>query len=192
MPNTLSDPRIKIFLPSRRLHLFTGEQLVKEYPVAIGKPSTPTPVGEFSVRAKIMYPGGVFGTRWMEFKPHYGIHGTNNPASIGTMASLGCVRMYNSDVEDLFSRVRMGTPVTIVNTTVDGPHYPFEPTNPSNPGNPVNPGDYPSTQKTYVVKSEDTLWKISQRFGTTIAQILAVNNIPNPHQLQIGQIINLP
>ncbi len=191
MPNYLSDPRIKIFLPSRRLHLLTGEQLVKEYPVAIGKPSTPTPVGEFSIRAKIMYPGGVFGTRWMEFKPHYGIHGTNNPASIGTMASLGCVRMHNSDVEDLFSRVRMGTPVIIVNAPIDGPHFPLEPTNPSNPINPGNPSGSPGL-KTYIVRSGDTLWKISQRFGTTISQILAVNNIPNPHQLQIGQVINLP
>ena len=38
----------------------------------------------------------------------YGIHGTNNPQSIGHNASHGCVRMRNRDVEDLFARVAVG------------------------------------------------------------------------------------
>jgi len=46
-------------------------------------------------------------------QPHYGIHGTNNPASIGTAASNGCIRMYNEDVNELFNLVSVGTPVTI-------------------------------------------------------------------------------
>ncbi|HYF81796.1 MAG TPA: L,D-transpeptidase [Clostridia bacterium] len=45
--------------------------------------------------------------------PSYGIHGTNNPASIGTAASNGCVRMFNKDVEDLFNNVGVGTVVRI-------------------------------------------------------------------------------
>ena len=45
----------------------------------------------------------VFGTRWMGLsKPHYGIHGTNNPSSIGKAVSLGCIRMYNRDIEIIF------------------------------------------------------------------------------------------
>ncbi|CCF15163.1 putative L,D-transpeptidase YkuD domain protein [Brevibacillus laterosporus GI-9] len=46
-------------------------------------------------------------------KPHYGIHGTNNPASIGKYVSHGCIRMYNRDVETLAKLVPIGTPVYI-------------------------------------------------------------------------------
>jgi lipoprotein-anchoring transpeptidase ErfK/SrfK len=44
----------------------------------------------------------------------YGIHGTNRPETIGTFASYGCFRMYNKDILDLFSRVAIGTSVTVV------------------------------------------------------------------------------
>jgi lipoprotein-anchoring transpeptidase ErfK/SrfK len=43
----------------------------------------------------------------------YAIHGTNNPASIGTYASYGCIRMHNRDIVDLFERVSVGTPVVV-------------------------------------------------------------------------------
>lgn len=46
-------------------------------------------------------------------KPHYGIHGTNNPASIGKNLSHGCIRMFNHDVLELSSRVPLGTMVSI-------------------------------------------------------------------------------
>ena len=99
---------------AKTLSLYSNSNLIKSYPVAIGKPSTPTPVGTFTIVNKQLNPGGPFGTRWMGLsKPHYGIHGTNNPASIGTAASNGCIRMYNRDVEDLFNRVRVGTVVRI-------------------------------------------------------------------------------
>jgi lipoprotein-anchoring transpeptidase ErfK/SrfK len=44
----------------------------------------------------------------------YGIHGTNRPKLIGTAVSYGCIRMRNSDILDLFSRVKIGTPVFVV------------------------------------------------------------------------------
>jgi lipoprotein-anchoring transpeptidase ErfK/SrfK len=44
----------------------------------------------------------------------YAIHGTNRPSSIGTFASHGCFRMHNRDVLDLFGRVSVGTPVTVI------------------------------------------------------------------------------
>ena len=44
----------------------------------------------------------------------YGIHGTNNSASIGKEASYGCIRMKNSDVLNLYAKVRVGTPVYVV------------------------------------------------------------------------------
>lgn len=43
----------------------------------------------------------------------YAIHGTNRPDSIGTKASYGCIRMYNHDIIDLFTRVSVGTPVVV-------------------------------------------------------------------------------
>ena len=43
----------------------------------------------------------------------YAIHGTNRPSSIGTFASYGCIRMYNSDILDLFNRVHVGTQVLV-------------------------------------------------------------------------------
>ncbi len=43
----------------------------------------------------------------------YAIHGTNAPASIGGFVSHGCIRMHNADVLDLYSRVSVGTPVTV-------------------------------------------------------------------------------
>ena len=44
----------------------------------------------------------------------YAIHGTNNPGSIGRFVSHGCIRMYNSDVMDLYNRVSLGTPVVVL------------------------------------------------------------------------------
>jgi L,D-transpeptidase ErfK/SrfK len=44
----------------------------------------------------------------------YGIHGTNNPKSIGKAVSHGCVRMYNTDVIEVYERTPVGTPVTII------------------------------------------------------------------------------
>jgi len=46
-------------------------------------------------------------------RPHYGIHGTNDPSSIGKFVSHGCIRMYNSDVVGLSNLVPIGTQVTI-------------------------------------------------------------------------------
>ena len=43
----------------------------------------------------------------------YAIHGTNNPGSIGGFVSYGCIRMRNEDIKDLYSRVRVGTKVTV-------------------------------------------------------------------------------
>ena len=43
----------------------------------------------------------------------YAIHGTNDPASIGHFVSYGCIRMHNEDVLDLYSRIRIGTPVVV-------------------------------------------------------------------------------
>lgn len=89
----------------------------KTYPVCVGKPATPTPVGEWRVVYKSTNWGGGFGTRWLGLNVPwgiYGIHGTNKPWSVGRAESHGCVRMFNRDVEELYAWVSVGTPVKII------------------------------------------------------------------------------
>lgn len=107
--------QIKIYLGKRRLQHFQGDRLLQEYPIAVGKPSTPTPTGEYRVINKILNPGGPFGTRWMGISaPGVGIHGTNTPRLIGYAVSHGCIRMHNEDVEKLYPQIPVGTKVTIL------------------------------------------------------------------------------
>ncbi len=117
------------------LTLYNNMEVVKRYPVAVGKPSWPTPSGEFKVISKQKNPAWINpGSAWAANMPKYIppgpgnplgtralalnspgvlIHGTSNAGSIGTRASHGCIRMHMRDVEDLFERVEVGTPVII-------------------------------------------------------------------------------
>lgn len=111
---------IVIHVDTERLTLtvYADGKPYKTYPVAVGRPkaSTLTPVGEWRVIHKGVNWGGGFGTRWLGLNVPwgiYGIHGTNNPASIGTRASAGCIRMFNHDVEELYEWVPIGTRVII-------------------------------------------------------------------------------
>lgn len=109
-------PRANILLvkSQRQLTLFDGNSPVRQYPVAIGKPSTPTPVGNYAIATKIVNPGGVLGSRWMGLNyDAYGVHGTNAPWLIGQMVSNGCIRMHNAHAEELFTLVNVGTPIYI-------------------------------------------------------------------------------
>ena len=109
---------------------------MKTYSVAPGRPAYPTPTGSFVIISKVVNPtwtppnspwaaGAVpigpgtddpLQARWMGLStPGVGIHGTNEPWTVGTHASHGCIRMRVPDVKDLFNRVFIGTPVQIVN-----------------------------------------------------------------------------
>ncbi|MBU5443434.1 L,D-transpeptidase [Paenibacillus sp. CECT 9249] len=106
--------RIIVDLSDRMLYLLNDDIVVRGYPVGIGKMLTQTPSGEFTIVNKSPNPGGPFGAYWMGLsKPHYGIHGTNNPSSIGKEVSHGCIRMYNQDVLELAKMIPVGTRVTI-------------------------------------------------------------------------------
>ena len=60
-------------------------------------------------------PSNPLGARAMYLgKTLYRIHGTNQPSTIGTFVSSGCIRLVNEDVEDLFSRVQVGTRVVVL------------------------------------------------------------------------------
>ncbi|EGW37592.1 L,D-transpeptidase [Desulfosporosinus sp. OT] len=99
---------------NRQLYLLQDGNVIKTYPVGIGKMLTATPTGTFKIINKAPNPGGPFGVMWMGLsKPHYGIHGTNDPQSIGKQVSKGCVRMFNSDVIELSKIVPIGVRVTI-------------------------------------------------------------------------------
>jgi lipoprotein-anchoring transpeptidase ErfK/SrfK len=119
--------RIVVSFPDRKLALVEGEHVIKVYDIAVGKPSTPSPAGEFQIVNHIANPtwygpgkvvgpgaGNPAGTRWMGLSaPGYGIHGTNAPSSIGKAASHGCIRMRNRDVEELFELVGVGVTVEL-------------------------------------------------------------------------------
>lgn len=121
--------RIVVNIAARTLYHYVDDALVKEYSIAVGKPSTPSPQGEYRVVEKIENPwwfpttpgmdpvpsgpGNPLGYRWIGFAETYGIHGTNAPWSIGTSASKGCIRMHEEDVEELFAQIPVGTPVSV-------------------------------------------------------------------------------
>ena len=99
------------------LTLYRNGAIYKTYPIAVGKAATPTPRGTFHIKNKALNPGGPFGARWMGLSATsgcYGIHGTNNPSSIGKSISNGCIRMHNKDVIELFNLVPIGTVVKII------------------------------------------------------------------------------
>lgn len=126
---------IKINIAAQILRLYSKGAVIKEYPIAVGKPTSKTPIGNFKVinkvvnpywnnKGKIVAPGPAnpLGIRWIGLNaPNgvYGIHGNNVPKSIGTFASGGCIRMNNRDVEELYSIISVGTPVQIVYEDVE-------------------------------------------------------------------------
>jgi peptidoglycan hydrolase-like protein with peptidoglycan-binding domain len=101
----------------RVLTVFNDGLTHAQFPVAIGKPDTPSPIGSWKVVNKSANWGTGFGTRWMQISVPwgiYGIHGTNKPHSIGSMASHGCFRMFNGHVETIYPWIKVGTSVTVI------------------------------------------------------------------------------
>ncbi|MDQ3948888.1 MAG: L,D-transpeptidase [Gemmatimonadota bacterium] len=116
--------RLRVSLGQRRLVIEDGGQVVREFGVAIGSPSFPTPKGQFTIRKMIWNPAWVppKNRAWARGKqprnpgdpanpmqtvkiffrePYYYIHGTNDPKSIGEAASHGCLRMTPEDAAEL-------------------------------------------------------------------------------------------
>jgi hypothetical protein len=133
---TISVPEESVRLLVRKhehvLWLLLGEVPVRSFPVGLGMNGR-TPEGMFDVEEMMPRPdywppggkrvpfgqkGNPLGTRWMGFRDTpdaqgYGIHGTDDPSSVGKDLSQGCVRLANSDVEQLFTWVVVGTRVEI-------------------------------------------------------------------------------
>jgi hypothetical protein len=119
---------IVVSLEDRKLALVEDGKVTKIYPVAVGKPSTPSPMGTFTIDRRVANPvyhhdgkrvqpgpANPVGTRWMGLSVRgYGIHGTNSPKSIGKAASHGCIRMAKPDLEELFALVQVGDTVEMI------------------------------------------------------------------------------
>ena len=141
LPDVANPKRLELSLSQRRVSLIDGNEVVKSFPVAVGKPGWETPVGSHKIQTKFVdppwrhwdggevVPGGdpenPLGTRWIGFWEGKarsgsigvaGFHGTTPKAraSIGSAASHGCVRMYKEDIEELFELVEVGMTVDVV------------------------------------------------------------------------------
>ena len=130
---------IRVDTKTNILEVREGEKLVAAYPVTVGSAHTTSPIGEWKVRgiAKmptfrwdkemlrhgtrsanfyLLRPGprNPVGVMWIALnKKGIGIHGTNDPASIGHAASHGCVRLANWDIVRLATKIKAGDKVSI-------------------------------------------------------------------------------
>ena len=129
--------RIEVSLSTRNLQVVDAATVVFDAPVSVGRSSTPTPTGTFSVTDIVpsVDPTGSYGpvalalNGYSEVMDRFGsqsvagspddlapvlaIHGTNRPDSIGRAASNGCPRLFNDDMVELVNLVPAGTPVEI-------------------------------------------------------------------------------
>jgi lipoprotein-anchoring transpeptidase ErfK/SrfK len=119
---------IVVSLEDRKLALVEDGQVKRVYTVAVGKPTTPSPTGTYTIARRVKNPtyshdgktvlpgpGNPVGTRWMGLSVKgYGIHGTNESRSIGKAASHGCIRMARKDLEEMYEMVGLGDTVKLV------------------------------------------------------------------------------
>lgn len=136
-----SGSRILVDAQERRLYLRHDDGRVQSYAVAVGTARTPTPPGQYVVEAirhqptwyppasirreyankgkplPAFVPPGAdnpLGSYFVKLQNSLGIHGTNQPRSIGRAASHGCIRMHDRDVRELIRYLRRGDAITIV------------------------------------------------------------------------------
>ena len=122
------DERVEIDVAARTLTLLDGDEVVLTTPVAVGSPDAPTPTGAFYLVDKLAtgdpdHPYGPFAfglsahsdvlTEFAGGDGQVGVHGTNDPASIGGAVSHGCIRVPNEVIRRMAATLPMGTPVDI-------------------------------------------------------------------------------
>ena len=146
--------RLIVSSPDRKIVLMEDGQVLKMYPIAVGKKSTPSPSGNFHIASRVVKPtwyqpgkrvgpgpANPLGTRWMGLGyKGYGIHGTNVPSSVGHAASHGCIRMRNHDVEELFELVQVGDSVELLTKATADLAKLFGPTKPETGSAPAAGG----------------------------------------------------
>ena len=161
--NATSDPdatfhplEIYISLEDQKLYVISGKKLLRKYPIAIGKPSTPTPTGVYAITERVVNPNGgdgAYSSRGLEFSKelNLAIHGTNDTQSIGRAISGGCIRMYNQDIEKLFDLIPLGTKVTIAtnNQAIVNFENHLNANGDNKPDNVLSSSDQTNPNKTY-------------------------------------------
>ena len=127
-----AETSIQISLKSRYLTLLDGGEVIGKYPIAIGAPESPTPAGRYAItkmdpaptyhkKGKVIAPGpeNPVGVRYVAYVQigtgEYAIHGTAWPnwVKLRAAVSLGCIRMLNNDVIQVYNRIKLGTPVVV-------------------------------------------------------------------------------
>jgi lipoprotein-anchoring transpeptidase ErfK/SrfK len=121
--------RIEVSLSAFRIKVFEGATVLLEEPVGVGTGETPTPGGRYFLKELLQPPdpGGAYGpfayglsgfsnqlTSFAGGDGVIGIHGTNDPSSLGRQVSHGCIRMSNEGITRLAGILPLGTPVDIV------------------------------------------------------------------------------
>lgn len=119
---------VRIDVPRQRLTVKRGRKVLMRDRIGVGSALTPTPGGRYFVTDLLRQPDprGLYGpfvfglsgyspvvTDFNGGDGQLGIHGTNDPRSIGAAVSLGCVRIRNKSIRRLARILPLGTPVTI-------------------------------------------------------------------------------
>jgi len=121
IPTPATGDKVRIYVSKTeiRMAVSSGGRLVGIFPVAIGSRNQTPSRTMTIIRKKVLTERSVYGTRWIatDFRPSptggiIGIHGTDDPESIGKAVSAGCVRMFNEDVEKLYEWIE--PPVQLV------------------------------------------------------------------------------
>jgi hypothetical protein len=122
------DYRITVSLTALTITVYSADEIILEEPVGIGTGDTPTPGGRYYVKELLQppNPNGAYGpfayglsgfsnqlTSFAGGDGVIGIHGTNDPSSIGQRVSHGCIRMSNDGITRLAGILPLGVPVTI-------------------------------------------------------------------------------
>ena len=116
-PQNPGNVKVKLSTGAQRLYVVEGDNVLLATPVSVGKSSSPTPHGNYTIyskqanRRRISNPGAGYPmTYWMEFKSAYGMHwGFVKPYP----STMGCVRMPLKAAQKTFNLVRSGTPINI-------------------------------------------------------------------------------
>jgi lipoprotein-anchoring transpeptidase ErfK/SrfK len=118
---------VLVSIADRRLAVLEDGRIIRSFPVSVGAEGSPSPTGRFQIVSRVANPAyyhsGVVippgkdnpvGPAWLGLNQKgYGIHGTNEPKSIGKAASHGCIRLRNRDIEQLLALVSVGDIVEI-------------------------------------------------------------------------------
>lgn len=195
--------KLVINIPSRTVWVYVGNNIVRYFPVGLGKPGFMTPIGKYSITNKVIDPGwehpyvgkgkiriapgagNPLGTRWMGFHHYkggeYGFHGTDRPSSVGRFSSHGCVRMKIKDAEALFEMIDIGTPVEVVYETVL-----IRPK-----GDELRVLVYPDTFKRGMPSAEKVISNILEKYPTAKVEpekIRAALSYPTQRPVVVGQL----